>query len=284
MVMAPPAALSVTLDLEDHLSPPAATAPSPAARYRNNTRRILDSFAAHDIRATLFVVGNLLTDSRDLLTAAAAAGHELALHSATHTPLTELSRAELRPALARAKSELEDIAGQPVQGFRAPVFSLTPDCPWVPDLLAELGFTYSSSVLPAANPLFGYPGAPMTPFRWPCGLIELPVPLADLGPLKLPFLGGIYLRYLPLWLVRRCRAQLAPAVMPWMYLHPYDIDAAEPYYRFPGTSALQSLLLWRRRRHTLRRLHAVVGGNGGVPLGQRVAALDDPALPTWPAA
>src|SRR2546425_1005005 len=65
------------------------------------------------------------------------------------------------------------------------------------DFLAELGFSYSSSVLPASNPLYGFPAAPAGPFLWPNGLIELPAPVARWGPLAVPILGGIYLRYAP---------------------------------------------------------------------------------------
>ena len=48
---------------------------------------------------------------------------------------------------------------------------------WAVDVLGDLGFSYSSSVLPTRHPLFGDPGAPAVPFRWPNGLVELPCPV-----------------------------------------------------------------------------------------------------------
>ncbi len=176
-----------------------------------------------------------------------AEGHELALHSWTHKPLTEELPARLRTGLSDSRERLQDLCGAPVVGFRAPVFSLTPASVWAVEVLAELGFHYSSSVLPGRNPLYSFPGAPRQPFRWPCGLVELPVPLIEIGRLTLPLLGGIYLRYLPPSLVSRWRAALPPGTLPWSYVHPYDIDAEEPYFRFPGTSFWMSVLLWRRR-------------------------------------
>jgi len=107
------------------------------------------------------------------------------------------------------------------------------------------------------------------------------VPLATLGPVRLPFLGGIYLRYLPLWAIRGwARGQSAQAL--WTYLHPYDFDAAEPYARMPGTAAWVSWLLWLNRKGTWHKLTELLKLGAGNPLGEMAA---DPgfarALPTF---
>ncbi|MGB1883987.1 MAG: DUF3473 domain-containing protein [Gammaproteobacteria bacterium] len=263
--------LTFTLDLEDH-----TLGSNPACRYQTNGRAILEHLEKLGARATIFIVGDLVASCRALIQEAVASGHELALHSATHTPLTEESGAALRPKLVDAKSLLEDAAGEAVSGFRAPVFSLTADTVWVSDLLAELDFKYSSSVLPVANPLFGLPGAPRAPFAWPSGIIELPAPVVRLGPLSIPALGGIYLRYLPGLLQAAAVRAIAPEVLLWSYIHPYDIDDTEPYFRFPGTSAAMSLLLWRNRRATLRKIERLAASSGietGAPLRERVEAM-----------
>ncbi|MGE0484281.1 MAG: DUF3473 domain-containing protein [Gammaproteobacteria bacterium] len=268
--MSLPGGLTVTLDLEDHTQ-----GSDPSRRWLDNAARLLELLAGKGVRATVFIVGDVVAEAAALVRRAAADGHELALHSATHTPLTQEEPRAYARALAAARARLADTCGQAVQGYRAPVFSLTPRTAWVVDVLGTCGFSWSSSVLPAVgHPLHGYPGAPMTPFRWPGGLVELPVPVTRLGPLTLPFLGGIYLRYLPLRLVEARARRLPAGSLAWTYLHPYDIDAAEPYFRFPGTSAPMSLLLWRRRRHTLARLDWIGGRLGlGAPLGERIAAL-----------
>lgn len=265
-----PGGLSVTLDIEDHTHGRDA-----AQRWRDNTARLLDHLAERGVCATLFIVGDIVADAARLLGRAADDGHELALHSATHTPLTNEDPRTYARALADARARLADVCGQAVSGYRAPVFSLTPRTTWVIEVLGECGFSWSSSVLPAADhPLFGYAGAPRTPFRWPGGLVELPVPVTSLGPRTLPFLGGIYLRYLPLALVESRARCLDANHLAWSYLHPYDIDADENYFRFPGTSAAMSVLLWRRRRPTLARLDRLLARLGtGAPLGKRVATL-----------
>ncbi len=269
--------LTFTLDLENHR----ANA-SGEPRYRDNARRILSLYAAHGIRATIFIVGELIAAERALIAEASAAGHEFALHSFRHTPLTGEDPQRYAARLRGARDALEDASGQPVHGYRAPVFSLTPAAQWVLPVLAELGFRYSSSVLPARHPLYGFRGAPRTAFRWPQGLLEFPVPLARIAGLTLPFLGGIYLRYLPRVVIDRELARLPAAPPLWTYLHPYDVDAREPYFRFPGTSLPMSLLLWRNRGGTLGKLEYLAHRLAPAPpFGERIRRGEFAALPVW---
>src|SRR6186997_3542316 len=139
--------ITFTLDLEDHR--PSSDVP---VRFPDATRRILDWLDGLGVRGTVFVVGEVAEAEPGLVRDVAGRGHELALHGWQHTPLTELDPASLRDDLTRGKALLEDLGGAPVTGFRAPTFSLVPDSRWATDVVAEAGFTYSSSVLPARNP------------------------------------------------------------------------------------------------------------------------------------
>ncbi len=60
-----------------------------------------------------------------------------------------------------------------IKGFRAPIFSLTEKTKWAFDVLTDLGFSYSSSVLPAKSPLYGWPEFGSTPKRINESLIEM---------------------------------------------------------------------------------------------------------------
>ncbi|MBY0428795.1 MAG: polysaccharide deacetylase family protein, partial [Alphaproteobacteria bacterium] len=188
--------ITLTIDLEDHLDVYA-----PDGRWVANTQRILDACAQHNHRATFFTVGKVAAHPQ-LLKRIVNDGHELALHSYDHIALTKEDPKGYGAKLRDAKLRFEAISGKAVVGFRAPIFSLTPQSVWVVDVLKELGFSYSSSVIAGKGAVNGFPGAPNRPFKWQNGLIELPVPMVDLGVIALPFLGGVYLRYLPLPLVR----------------------------------------------------------------------------------
>jgi len=173
------------------------------------------------------------------------------------------------------KAYLEDLIGRPVSGYRAPAFSLTEATRWVVDELPALGFSYSSSVLPAASPLFGFAAAPRRAFRWPNGLLELPAPVARLGPLTVPYLGGVYLRYLP-WPVieRQLRRRTSSAAkdFAWTYCHPFDFSPGERLYKLPYTSWPATFILWRNRRGTLAKFRRLVPYLGAETFGELIEA------------
>lgn len=261
-----------TLDLEDHTG-----AHAPDGRYVSNTLKILDLCQENGIRGTIFVVGRVARAAPELVREAARRGHEIACHSLAHMPLDADGPAAFRHGTAEAKALLEDVTGQAVRGYRAPRFSLTRQSLWAPDILTELGFTYSSSVMPAHNPISGLPGAPQAPFRWSGGLVEFPCPVCRIGPLALPYLGGIYMRYLPLAVIRACAAGSAAGVR-WIYCHPYDIDHDEPYGPIAGAGRLTSLLLWLNRRPTEKRI-VRLATPGAPTLGELAQTLK--GLETW---
>ncbi len=266
-----------SIDLEDHTGGYSA-----GARYIDNARRYLDFLEEQKLAATFFTVGRVAVQAPGLIREIARRGHEIACHSQDHTPLTQQDRTAFKRATAEAKDILEQASGQAVLGYRAPIFSLTPKSPWAAEVLTGLNFTYSSSILPGRNPLHGFPGAPMLPFAWPSGLVELPVVLGGWGPVRLPFLGGFYLRYLPLAFIRHSLRQLPAGAIPWTYIHPYDIDSTEKNWKIDGAANWVSLLLWLNRRRTFARLQALRPLMNGVTFAEAAGALQD--LPTWPSA
>jgi polysaccharide deacetylase family protein (PEP-CTERM system associated) len=272
-----PAALTFTLDVEDH-RPDDSSWP---ARFPDLTRRILDHVAAAGVRGTIFIVGEEAERHPDLVRDIAAGGHELALHAWRHVALTGLDPATFRAETARGQAVIEDITGVPVAGFRAPTASLVPDSAWAVDVLGDLGFRYSSSVISGHNPLFGWPGAPRQPFRWPNGLIELPIPFAGIGNVGLPHLGGTYFRVLPwpaVWVARRT---LERTSIPNLYCHPYDFDADDPRWAVPDVQAWGVRLLWMNRSRMFAKLDRLLRhGPVGPPLVERLDGVAD-AAPTF---
>jgi polysaccharide deacetylase family protein (PEP-CTERM system associated) len=273
---APADAVTFTLDLEDHRP---AGAPAGTERYPQLTRRVLDFLDARNVRGTFFVVGEVAAAQPELVREVAVRGHEVGLHSWRHVPLTELDPAALHDEVQRGKRLLEDLTGAEVLGFRAPIFSIVPESRWAIDVLTGAGFTYSSSVLPARSPLFGDPSVPVSPFRWPGGLVELPCPVARVGSYGVPYLGGVYLRALPRPASAALRRVFERDQLLWIYCHPYDFDAGEPFWVVPEAGALGSRLLWYNRRRTFAKVDALLRDHAGPPLAERVATLD--ALPTF---
>jgi peptidoglycan-N-acetylglucosamine deacetylase len=249
-----------TLDLEDH-----HPQPNPAPRYPEITYKILDFLSDRQVKGTFFVLGELAERHPELIRTIHRQGHEIAFHTYAHVPLTRENPERFREQTQRSKAFLEDLTGTEVIGFRAPIFSLTPVTLWALPILQELGFRYTSSVLPLRHPLYGFPGAPQQPFRWKDSLVELPVPVARIGPLFLPYLGGVYMRYLPdFLLVRLLRGQDAGTAL-WTYCHPYDFDPEEKFVVIREATALVSLVLWLNRRNTFRTVAKILDQGVGLP-------------------
>lgn len=268
--------LTLTVDVEQYGDP------SQSVRFLRALEPLLDAFARTESKVTFFVVGELVPYCTDLLREVKQHGHEVALHGHTHRFLDRMTPSDFKNELKMGRQQIEDVLGEPPIGFRAPYFSLTEDSLWAPDLLAEAGFLYSSSVLPAWNPQAGFPQAPRHPFIWPSGLIEFPAPTFGVGPLRLPVIGGAYLRLSPMMLVFAARYQASKQFGAWTYCHPYDFDHDEPFKRREEDSWFFSRLLFLRRDIMLKRILKVTTP-GSKSLGSLVLNSElVRALATWP--
>ncbi len=102
----------------------------------------------------------------------------------------------------------------------------------------------------------------------------------------LPFLGGIYMRYVPSPLARRFLDSMEASAVAWSYLHPYDLDTDEPFFVLPHANWLTSRIVHSRRGATLHRLETLIAAAGGPaqPLGEIARELRSHDLPRLHAA
>jgi polysaccharide deacetylase family protein (PEP-CTERM system associated) len=207
------------------------------ARVEPNTDRVLNLFAAKRVSATFFVLGWVAERYPALVRRIACAGHEIASHGYRHEGIDRQSPDQFRADVSRSKLILEDIGGQPVRGYRAPTFSIGRQTWWAYDILAEEGYSYSSSIYPVARDLYGMPDAPRAPFH-PVGgsLLELPLSTIRSFGRNFPASGGGFFRLLPYgvsrWAIARAmRQQGNPCTF---YCHPWELDPEQP--RIKGAS------------------------------------------------
>ena len=173
----------MTIDVEDYFHVTAfasdvdrAKWSSLESRVENNTLRLLDLFARHDVRATFFVLGWVAERHGTLVKRLHDAGHEVACHGLTHELVYKQSPETFRKETAYAKALLEDLSGAPVRGYRAATYSIVRESMWALDILEELGFEYDSSIFPVRHDLYGIPDSPRAPYRVASGkLLEVPL-------------------------------------------------------------------------------------------------------------
>jgi polysaccharide deacetylase family protein (PEP-CTERM system associated) len=198
------------------------------SRVETPTRRILDLLDRYDTRATFFVLGWVAERHPELVREIDRRGHELASHGYNHRLLYDQTPSEVRADLNRSLEILQDLTDQPIEGYRAPSFSITD---WASDLLAELEFTYDSSSLAAPGHdrygrLEDNGKEPVTALS--NGLTEVGLPVLDLPLSSIPWAGGGYFRFIPYPAYRRGVRHIC-ADQPFVfYLHPWELDPDQP--------------------------------------------------------
>ncbi|MCF6100419.1 XrtA system polysaccharide deacetylase [Mesorhizobium muleiense] len=244
-----------------------------------NTLRILEVLDRSGVRGTFFILGWVAEHYSGLVRRIANAGHEVASHGYGHDPVYSLTPDQFRSDVRRSKDVLEDIVGRPIEGYRAPCFSITN---WALPILRELGFTYDSSFFPTTtHDRYGRleginVGSGLVEVH--DGFFEVCISCLHTARFAVPWGGGGYFRLFPygLWLggVRRILRSGVPYVF---YIHPWEIDPDPP--QVPGLKGLRAL---RQRVNLTRceaRLAALLGAFPWCPITE---AIDDLATMARP--
>ena len=253
-----------SIDLEDYFHTEVACKVVPASAWETmpscierSTMQLLDLLDRSNTRATIFVLGWVARKHPHLVRHIQDRGHEVACHSDRHRRVHTLTPAEFLEDTRTALDSIQEAGGTRIQGYRAPSFSITEGTEWAFEILADLGFTYDSSVYPVYHPTYGNPQAMRFPYYVAdCRLLEIPVATWRLCGINLPVGGGAYLRVLP---ERYIRAGLRainevdrePAML---YVHPWEIDPIQPRLKLKTTSQLRQTVGLHTMAAKLERL------------------------------
>lgn len=199
------------------------------ARYEANTVKTLDILDRHDTKATFFVLGWIAEQNPALIREIVARGHEVASRGYYHRSLKNLTDEEFREDLRRTNRAIENACGQRVIGYRsAEKLSFETDS-WVLDILADEGFVYDASFLPARK-TDKHKRVTHQVHTGGKVIWEFPYATRDLGVGLLPISGGNYFRQIPYTLMRQ-------AVRKWhekneepfpFYFHVWELDPEQP--------------------------------------------------------
>ena len=247
--------LAITVDIEDWYHIPSVCG-SPFSVYRDvdeffekwterydyltePTTRVLALFEKYNIRATFFVVADVIQHYPGLVESIADHGHEIACHGLHHAckidPKTKkplLSQSEFEKRTKQAKTMLEKVSGENVIGYRAPNALVGG---WMLDSLENIGFKYDSSVCVNSiynktdSDLAGVSSTPYFPQKNSLrpaerrDIIELPWAYYDMG-FKIPTSGGPMLRFLGANILLSGLLQSLRRGTTVLYFHPIDIS------------------------------------------------------------
>lgn len=200
------------------------------ARVDFNTRRLLDLFASKNVKSTFFVLGWVAERYPQLIKDIHAQGHEVASHGFAHRRATQQTPYEFKADVERSKNHLEDLLGIKLTGYRAPSFSIGYDNEWAFQILADLGFAYSSSTYPVKHDLYGTPDWPRFAYKRKEGITEIPIPTHKVFGRQTPIGGGGYFRLYPYRVTKYLvNSYIEKEKQPYsFYFHPWEIDYEQP--------------------------------------------------------
>jgi peptidoglycan-N-acetylglucosamine deacetylase len=193
------------------------------------------------VRATFFVLGWVAERLPHLVREIHSRGHEVASHGYNHALCYDCGRDELREDLLKSKKMLEDIISTPVNGYRAPSFSITDK---TLKIIEECGYLYDSSY--NSFGMHGRYGRLDVREYQRSGIslklsdtfFELPVSNLQFSIFNLkssifnpvlPWGGGGYFRLIPFPIFKRGVDYILNKEKCYLfYMHPWEIDATQP--------------------------------------------------------
>ncbi|MDD3173062.1 MAG: polysaccharide deacetylase family protein [Herbinix sp.] len=230
--------LFLTIDLEDWYNAHDYAIPKESwdecqSRVEKNTIELLNLLSKYDVKAVFFVLGYIAKRHPELVKDISERGHEIASHGYWHDKLYDLNKDELKSDLKMSLQHLEGITDKKVRYYRAPSWTYDKRSEYLHDILKGEGILVDSSVQPFWTPLSGITGASFEPYypvinEKKSRVLEFPVPVYKIGPLKIPFCGGFYFRLMPYWFIDFCLKDTLKRRDCFVYIHPWEIDSEQP--------------------------------------------------------
>lgn len=168
-------------------------------RVTINTKKYLEWLRLNNFKCTFFTTGQIAKDFPYLIEEIVNEGHEIACHTTSHIPLDKQTPKSFKLDLIENVQLLKNAGAKDIFGFRAPILSLSlvKKTKWAYDVLEDLEFRYSSSVLPAKNPLYGWEEFGTSMKMVNNNILEIPISIGSIGNFSFPISGGIYFRVIP---------------------------------------------------------------------------------------
>jgi Predicted xylanase/chitin deacetylase len=221
----------------------------------------LDILDELNIKATFFVVAELMEEYADIIRDIVARGHAIGCHGFDHILLYEKENENFLQEIKRAKELIEVYANCKVNGYRAACFSMERD---KLELVKSAGYQYDSSrILFKQHPL--YRSLDVSGFEKVDDLIyienefaEYETPTLNIGKYDLPFTGGGYLRLFPFWLIKIfIKRYIKQHHNILLYIHPFELTNID--LPFPKEVGLKNKFRASvGRKHNLKKLYRVI--------------------------
>lgn len=201
-----------------------------APRIEATLGGLFETLARGGHRATVFFLGWIARRHPGLVREAARRGHEIGVHGDLHRRADEMTAAEFREDLLRARASIEAAAGVAGSAYRAAEWSIRDAGAAALGELAAAGLRCDASMMPV--PPLGCASTPEGPHRieregW--ALTEVPPLTGRFAGRRLPLGGAWPFRVLPEAHLFAAEARFRDRGFPAVFtLHPWELDASHP--------------------------------------------------------
>jgi polysaccharide deacetylase family protein (PEP-CTERM system associated) len=181
-------------------------------------------------KCTFFVLGRTAERYPELVLNLHRMGHEIASHGYAHERVDGQTPAQFAEDLDRSVEVIQQVISSSPVGYRAPFFSVTREQFWMYDILADRGFTYSSSIFPFAGKSYGVADFSLGPQRITTAsgrvIVEYPLSVVEVLGRRFPVAGGGFWRLMPKFLIKGSVKSVAGHQRSFTsYLHPHEFDS-----------------------------------------------------------
>ena len=186
------------------------------------TTRIFHFLEERDLKATFFWLGADAKPCSSLVRKLHDSGHEIGVHSFFHAKIGAIDPGMFRSDTERAVKTLEDITGEKIKSYRAPIFSLTDESLWALEILHSLGIENDSSMVTGRQ--LGSRRVPSQPFLISNkGMVmkEFPVTAFQMYGFDFRYSGSGFFRIAPYRFLHR---KMTASGYVMSYFHPRDFD------------------------------------------------------------
>jgi peptidoglycan/xylan/chitin deacetylase (PgdA/CDA1 family) len=222
----------------------------------------VDIINRHNIKASFFIVGELMNKLKNKIKILKSQGHDIGIHSYNHQRPVEQTIKEFSNDVIKCKNTLNDIFPNSVFGYRAPCFALDRERL---NVLSKMNFKYDASkIVQKDHPL--YVDLDVSDFDQIIqnGLYEkenfkvFEVSTINFFSKQVPISGGGYLRLIPwpiyFWLLKR---YIKKNNFFNFFIHPFELS--QNNFKLPKkTNFITSYRYKKNRKKTAGRLIKVI--------------------------
>ncbi len=229
---------ALSIDVEDWYHPEFVrkkVRESPKPQINESIDIILNLLKKYDVKATFFVVGEIIVKNPSLLHKIYDNGHEIGFHGMTHKPLWYLNPKDFDEELKKFKTLVQKIIGNGIKifGFRAPSCSLNKNTKFALKSLVSNDYVYDSSILPMNLFKMGYSNTPRLVYRPKINnpryndenskLIEFPLTTYQILKFQFPIYGGFFFRVMPYFIFKTLLNNINSKNQSFLlYFHPWE--------------------------------------------------------------